>query len=44
VGVERSEEGDLLWWCRFNALISARERSRWDEALLEDKVEAANSS
>jgi hypothetical protein len=44
VGVGRSEEGGLLWWCRFNVLVSARVGRRRDEALSEDKAEAASSS
>jgi hypothetical protein len=44
VGVRRSGEGRLLWWCGFNASISAREGRQRDEALLEDEAEAASSS
>jgi hypothetical protein len=43
VGVERSEEGSLRWWCKFNALVSAREGRRRDKALPEDEVEAVSS-
>jgi hypothetical protein len=38
------QEGGLLWWCRFNILVSAREGRRWDEALLGDEAEAVSSS
>jgi hypothetical protein len=41
VRVERSEEGDLLWWCGFNASVLTWERRRRDEALLKDEAEAA---
>jgi hypothetical protein len=44
VGVGRSGEGDLLWWCGFNTLVSAREEMRQDEALPKDEVEPASSS
>jgi hypothetical protein len=41
--VERSGEGYQQRWCRFNALILAREGGRRDETLPEDEVEAASS-
>jgi hypothetical protein len=44
VGAKWSGESVLLWWCRFNALDSAREWRRRDEALLEDEADAASSS
>jgi hypothetical protein len=44
VGVGRSGEGGLLWWCGFNASVLARKGRRRDEALSEDKAEAASSS
>jgi hypothetical protein len=44
VGVRWSGEGDLLWWCRFNASFLAREKMRRDEALSEDETEAESSS
>jgi hypothetical protein len=43
VGVERSEEGSLRRWCRFNASVSTREGRR-DKALPEDEVETARPS
>jgi hypothetical protein len=44
VGVRRSKEGSLRWWCKFNALISARKERRRDKALPEDEAEATSSS
>jgi hypothetical protein len=44
VGVERTREGTLRWWCGFNASVLAREGRRRDKALSEDKVDAASSS
>jgi hypothetical protein len=37
VGVELSGKGGRRRWCRFNALVSAREERRRDEALSEDE-------
>jgi hypothetical protein len=44
VGVERSSENGLLWWCGFNASVSTQEGRRRDEVLPEDEAEAASSS
>jgi hypothetical protein len=44
VGVGRSGEGGLLWWCRLNASILARGARRRDEALLKDEAEVASPS
>jgi hypothetical protein len=44
VGVRRSGEDSWLWWCGFNAFVSAREGRQWDEALPEDEAEVASSS
>jgi hypothetical protein len=43
VGVGLPEEGGRGQWCGFNALVLAREERWWDEALSEDKAEAASS-
>jgi hypothetical protein len=43
-GIGLSEEGIRRWCCRFNILVSARERRRCDKALMEDEVEAVTSS
>jgi hypothetical protein len=44
VGVGLSGEGCRWRWCRFNALVSAREGRQQDEALSEAKADVANSS
>jgi hypothetical protein len=44
MGVGRYEEGGPRRWYRFNASVLIQEDRRWDEALSEDKVEAARSS
>jgi hypothetical protein len=44
VGVGQFGEGSMLWWCRFNASVLAREGRRWDEALPKDEAEAASLS
>jgi hypothetical protein len=44
VGVRWFGEGDLLWWCKFNTSVLAREAMRWDEGLLEDEAKATSSS
>jgi hypothetical protein len=44
MGVERSEEDRLRWWCRFNASVSVREGRRQDKALPEEKAEIASLS
>jgi hypothetical protein len=44
VGVGQSGEGDQLWWCGFNALVSPREGRQWIEALPEDEAETTRSS
>jgi hypothetical protein len=44
VGIGQSEEGGQRRWYGFNALVSARERRRQDEALSEDEAKAAGSS
>jgi hypothetical protein len=40
----RSSEGGWWRWCRFSALVLAREGRRRDEALPEDEADAASSS
>jgi hypothetical protein len=44
VEVGQYGEGGQRWWCRFSALISAREGRRLDKALPEDEAEATSSS
>jgi hypothetical protein len=44
VGVQRSGEGSMQHWCRFNASVSAREGRQWDKAFSEDEAKAASSS
>jgi hypothetical protein len=44
VEVGCSRVGGLQRWCRFNALVLAREGRQRDEALPEDEAEAASSS
>jgi hypothetical protein len=44
VGVGRFEEGGRRRWYGFNASVSAREGRQWNEALPNDKAEAASSS
>jgi hypothetical protein len=36
-------EGVLLWWCEFNASVSAQEGRRWKKVLPEDEAEASSS-
>jgi hypothetical protein len=44
VGVGLSGEGGRQRWCGFNALVSAWDGRRRDEALPKDEVEVASSS
>jgi hypothetical protein len=44
VGVDYSGEGGRLRRCRFNALVSAQEVRRRDEALVKNEAETVNSS
>jgi hypothetical protein len=44
VGTGLSDDDGQRRWCGLNTLVSAQEGRRRDEALFEDKVEAASSS
>jgi hypothetical protein len=44
MGVGRSGESGLLWWCEFNNSVSTRDGRRRDESLLKDETETSRSS